>query len=123
MQKQRLANIELHLTPKQWAILMADEMRRYTSEVDFLKAIAKGTFRQSPYAAPLYALAQQVEEFGSGNGRGKRRAAIQLEQKLRDEFYAYRDLITNVNETIQNEAVWCREKCALRLSEFQFMIL
>ena len=40
---KRLDKIELHLTPKQWAIRLADEMRRYDSQQDFLKAVGKGT--------------------------------------------------------------------------------
>jgi hypothetical protein len=40
---KRLDKIELRLTPKQWAIRLADEMRRYPSQGEFMKAIAKGT--------------------------------------------------------------------------------
>ncbi len=66
---KRLDNIELKLTPKQWAIRLADEMRRYASEED-LKAIAKGTYRQSPYIKPFYALCVlwRVRESTSGVG-------------------------------------------------------
>ena len=39
---KRLVNIERQLTQKQWAIRQADEMRRYASQEDFLKAIGKG---------------------------------------------------------------------------------
>ena len=50
---KRLDKIELQLTPKQWAIRLADEMRRYPSQKDFLKAIGKGTYRQSPFTSAV----------------------------------------------------------------------
>jgi hypothetical protein len=45
----RLDKIEVQLTPKEWAIKLVDEIRRYPSKPEFLLAIAKGTFRESPY--------------------------------------------------------------------------
>ena len=57
----RLDKIEVELTPKEWAIKLADEIHRSPREQDFLRAIAKGTYRESPPVKPLFALAEQAE--------------------------------------------------------------
>jgi hypothetical protein len=55
---KRLDKIELQLTPKQWAIRLANEMGRDPSQEDFHRAMCNGTYRQSPSTKPFYALAE-----------------------------------------------------------------
>jgi type VI secretion system protein ImpG len=58
----RLNEMEIQLTPKQWGIRFADEIRRYVSQEDFMKSIAKGSYRKSPFMTPFHALAEQARE-------------------------------------------------------------
>ena len=38
---KRLDGIETHLTPKEWAIRLADEMRKYPDALAHMKALVK----------------------------------------------------------------------------------
>ena len=44
--QKRLDNVELQLTPKQWAIGLADEVRQYASGTDFFKGVAKRSYEE-----------------------------------------------------------------------------
>jgi hypothetical protein len=120
---RRLNNIELQLTPKLWAISVADEMRRYRSESEFLKAIAKGAYRQTPFTMPFYALAEQAHERWPEPNREHAMREIQLNCELRTEFQALKILINDVNKVIQTKAQTRRLKAALQLSKLQALIL
>ena len=61
---KRLDKIDLQLTPKQWAIRLADDIRRYPSLEAFRNGIAKGTYRQSPSIAPFFSLANRLKSVG-----------------------------------------------------------
>jgi hypothetical protein len=121
MTNKRLDGIECQLTPKQWAIKLADDMRRYPSEEDFLRAIAKGTYRQSPYAKPFHMLAKQAEQ--RWPERGGEKARVELNRKLRMEFHALKMLINNLNEAIKSKANTSRLKAELQLSKLKTLIL
>jgi len=114
---KRLDKIELQLTPKQWAIRLADEMRRCVSQDDFLKAIGKGTYRQSPFTKPFYTLAQQAQEHWPESSPENIRRREKLDRELRAEFQARKTLIINVNTTIKVKAETNRLKAALQLSK------
>ena len=121
--KKRLDKIELQLTPKEWAIRLADELRRHSSDADFLKSMAKGTYRELPFVRPFYALAEQAEEHCPGSKPEDIHATNQLNRKLRTEFHALKVLIAVVNETIQSKAETNRLKVALKLSTLHMLIL
>ncbi len=121
--QKRLDKIEVQLTPKEWAVRLADEMRRHSCQADFLKAIAKGTYRELPYVKPFYALGEQAEECHPGAKPGDIRAHHQLNRKLRTEFHALKVLIANVNETIESKAETNGLKAALKLSTLHVVIL
>ena len=93
-ESKRLDKIELQLTPKQWAIRLADEGRRYPSLEAFMKGIAKGTYRQSPFAAPFYWLPEQANERWPKDARRE----FELSNKLRMEFQALKTLINSIND-------------------------
>jgi hypothetical protein len=120
---KRLDKIELQLTPKQWAIRLADEMRRYASEEDFLKAIGKGTYRQSPFTKPFYALAQQAKERWPKQTPEHSFRGGELNRRLRMEFQALKMLINNINTAINIKAEMNRLKAALQLYRLQTLIL
>jgi hypothetical protein len=120
---KHLGNIERQLTPKLWAIRLADEMRRYRSEDDFLKAIGKGAYRQTPFTMPFYALAEQAHERWPEPNREHAIREIQLNCELRTEFQALKILISDVNKVIGSETQTRRLKAALQLSKLQTLIL
>jgi hypothetical protein len=120
---KRLDKIELHLTPKQWAIRLADEMRRYPSQEEFMKAIAKSICWQSPFAMPFYALAAQAQERWPHRNQEHIWLAFELNCKLRTEFQALKALINDVNTAIEIKAQRNRHKAAQQLYKLQTLIL
>jgi hypothetical protein len=115
---KRLDKIELQLTPKQWAIRLADESRRYPSHEAFMQGIAKGTYRQSPFAAPFYCLAEQAKEQWPKDARKK----FELSNKLRMEFQSLKSLINYINNEILMRADRDRLRGALQVSKLQNLI-
>jgi hypothetical protein len=120
---KRLDKMELQLTPKQWAIRLADEMRRYPSEKDFLKAIGKGTFRQTPFTKPFFVLAEQAHQRWPDENQEHRYKESELNRKLRMEFQALKVLINNINSAIKIKAEANKLKAELLLSKLQTLIL
>jgi hypothetical protein len=116
---KRLDMIELQLTPKHWAIRLADEMRRYASQEDFLKAIGRDTFRQSPFIKPYYYLAKQAEKRWPGDNR----KVVALSDKLREEFHVLKTLIYDINRDILVRGEMIRLKAKLQMSKARELIL
>jgi hypothetical protein len=122
-QNKRLDKIELQLTPKQWAIRLADEMRRYPSEKDFLKGIGKGTYRQSPFTKPFFILAEQAHQRWPERNQEHSHKVSELNRTLRMEFQALKMLINNINSAIKIKAEANKLKAELLLSKLQTLIL
>jgi hypothetical protein len=116
---KRLDKIELLLTPKQWAIRLADESRRYPSHEAFMQGIAKGTYRQSPFAAPFYCLAEQAKEHWPKDARKE----FDLSNKLRMEFQSLKSLINYINNEILIRAERDGLRGALQVSKLQIVSL
>lgn len=113
--------MEVSLTPKEWGIRLADDLRQHSGEADFLRAIAKGEFRDSPYVKPFYVLTQQAEERHPGSTTEEVRARHLLDRRLRTEFQALKTLIRDMNDIIGSEVEISRPKIrfqALQLREF-----
>jgi hypothetical protein len=115
---KRLDRLELELNPKQWAIKLADEMRRFPSRKDLLKSVARGTYQQSTLARPFYALAEQARERSP-----KGAAEIKLNRKLRSEFHALKALINDANDNMEINSRANRGKTAVQLFRLNSLIL
>ena len=118
----RLDNIEVQLTPKQWAIRLVDEIRKHPSESHFDRAVARGTTREAPFINPTYNLAEQAERCYPGNKPPSVNVRIQLERKLRTEFRALKLLIWKANGNISRNAEINGLKAALKLLTLQILI-
>jgi hypothetical protein len=98
-------------------------MRRYASKEDFLEAIGKGTYRQSPFTKPFYALAQQAKERWPKQTPEHGRREVELDRKLRMAYQALKMLINNINAEIEIRAETNRLKAAVQLYKLQTLIL
>jgi predicted protein tyrosine phosphatase len=116
---KRLDKIEIQLTPKQCAIRLADEMTRYASEEDFNKAIAKGTYWQSPYIKPFYALSEQAKERCPEDNCGE----VKRRDELRTEFLGLKLLIFQVNNEMLIKWGSNRLMVALQASKLRTLML
>jgi hypothetical protein len=120
---KRLDDLERGLTPKQWAMRLADDMRRYSSQEDFLKTIAKSTYRKSPFILPYYALAQQAKERYPDNIPASIRSRYELDCKLQEIFQTHKMLIIDINRVIEVMTATFRQKVALLLFKRRTLIL
>jgi hypothetical protein len=117
---KRLEKIEVQLTPAQWAIRLATEMRRYASRQDFLKAIAKGGYRDNPYLKPFFMLVKQAEE--EYPGKEKVEEAKWLSEYLHGEYHALETLIVDANETLGHRMPTLTSTVSLRLFQLEAII-
>jgi hypothetical protein len=83
----------------------------------------KGTYRQSPFVAPFWALGEQAQERWPERDPEHIREKVDLNRKLRMEFHGLKQLINDVNTTIENIAQMNGLKAALQLSKLHAMIL
>jgi hypothetical protein len=102
--QKRVDRIWVQLTPKDWAIWLADHIRKYQCQDDFMKAAAQGTLEKSPQFIPLFALARQAQGRQPGWKPEDIKAREKVDRKLRTEFLALKTLIVEVNKAIYIKA-------------------
>jgi hypothetical protein len=85
---KRLREIEIQLTPTQWAVGFAKQMRQHPSEKEFLKKLGRGThaFRELPFVKPFFALSEQAKTSHPRKNAHDVEAKNHLSQRLRKEF-------------------------------------
>ena len=121
---RRLDDIESNLTPKEWAIRLVDEIRKYPTQEAFLQAEAKaGRAEDSVLGRAYNALTDQAEKKYPDKGDNDVRAKIKLSQKLQGAYHALKLLVMEVNEDIQKRAEKAGLEAALRLSRLETTIL
>jgi len=123
--QKRLDTVDAALTPKEWAIRLVDEMRRYPSEIDFGRTIAKGKPEDSPAIKPFVALNKQGENSFPGweKKQDVYRAMIKRIKSLRTEFDALRKLAFDTNRIIRETGEIAALTAALKLSKLETAIL
>jgi hypothetical protein len=122
-QDKRLDEIERQLTPQEWAIRLADEIRKHPTVPDFMKSIIWGTYRNSPFMKPYWMLENQAEERHPGKNPEDIRARYQLHRKLRAEYHTLKMLIIKVNSKVEDKVETAGLNAALQLSRLHTLIL
>lgn len=120
--KKRIDKIEGQLTPKQWAISLADEMQKYPSQVAFFSSFGP-VLEELPWMKPFPAFDKLAEEKYPGKNSEDIRAKNQLTEKLSREYQVLKLLILDTNEIIQNRIGRAGLEAALKLSTLQTIIL
>jgi len=124
MVKKRLDEVEVQLTPKEWAIRLADEIRKHPSFDDAVKANLKIPNDESIFGdRPYQALARQVEDCHPGKKPEDIAAYNKLANKLWTEYDTLRTLIFQINRNIMERLEADGLKAALKLSTLQTVIL
>jgi hypothetical protein len=121
--KKRLENIESQLTPREWAIWLADEIRKYPSQDDLTRAELKIAHEESVFMKPYYGLDKQAEDRCPGNKPQDARAKNELVRKLRLEFHTLKSIILYVNSDIMWRAETLTLKAGLSWSILHTLIL
>ncbi len=99
---RRLDDVEIYLSPKEWAIQLTQQMRLYSNEEDFWKAIAKENYRDCLLIKPISKLDQQAQATYPDKSDISQR--IELSQKLRTEFQELKIFICKFNAIIERNA-------------------
>lgn len=120
--KKRLHQIELQLSPKDCAIWLVDEARKYPSGQYFLKAVAKGKFEEWPTIVPFHRLLEQAERRYPNRNPEEMKARKKLSRKLRTEFFFFRRLFFDVNEATEEKTTALGSRAALILCRFETLI-
>jgi hypothetical protein len=120
---KRLDGLEVNLTPKEFAIRLAREMREHPSQGDFWKSVAKREYRNWPWVLPFQKLDQQAKARYSGKRPEGIDQCMQHAWKLRTEFHTLTRLIRRANEIIENKAEEVTRKTSLKVSMLQNLIL
>jgi hypothetical protein len=120
---KRLDEIETHLTPTEWAIRLADEMRKYPDALAHIKALVKLPLRELPVQRPFFAFEKQAAEQHPGDMPDDIRARHRLTDALWHEFHMLKLLIRRVNEAMQQKVESLGLQIALRLSALHALIL
>jgi hypothetical protein len=120
--RNQLDGIEVELTPKEWAIGLVDEIRRYPCEQDFLRVLAKGQYHESPYVKPFFMLAKQAENLHPGHKPGDESARQKSSRDLRMEFQALKSLINDISREVEIKTEKSRLKISALTSQLQGLI-
>ena len=120
---KRLDEIETHLTPKEWAIRLADEMRKYPDPLAHMKALVKLPLHELPVQRPYFAFEKQADERHPGDNPDDIRARHRLTDALWNEFHTLKLLIRQVDQTMQRKVETISLQAALQLSALHALIL
>jgi hypothetical protein len=121
--KTRLDDIETYLTPKEWAIRLADESRKYPDALAHMKAMVKLPLDELPMQRPYFALEEQATKRHPGYKPDQIRARNRLREDLWAEFRTLALLIRLVNRTIQHQVEQVGLEAALRFAVLHGWIL
>lgn len=99
--QKRLDKVWLRLTPKEWAIWLADQIHKYPSLDEFMRAAREVPLRDSPPFIAFLALSRQAQERHPGSKPEAIEAQRKLETTLRTDFLMLKTLLIEVNRTIR----------------------
>jgi TonB family protein len=121
--EKRVDSIEVLLTPREWCIKLADEMRRQGSKGAHPEDLATETSPVSLNLIPSSRLAEHAGERGAGNKPEDNATKNQVNPKIRVGYLVMKALILKVNEAVKEKTVSLRLKVALELCTLYKLIL
>jgi hypothetical protein len=123
VRKKRLDAMELQLTPKEWAINLAHEMRLHPSEAEFARVVADKPYREWPWVKPFFKLCEQAEVRYPGNRPENISARNESARRLRTEFHSLKKLILKTNEIIRRKTEAIKLETRLKLALLHTLVL
>ncbi|HUI05548.1 MAG TPA: hypothetical protein VL486_00930 [Verrucomicrobiae bacterium] len=121
--EKRLEKIEIQLTPKEWAIRLADEQRQYPSSVECLRAAGKKTRQEYLVYRGFDALKKQADERHPGNNPSDIQLRSHTYKALRKEYHTLRMIVKVVGLAVAHQMEPLSLRIALRLSQLHALIL
>ena len=98
--QRRLEDVEIYLSPEEWAIQLTQQMRLYSTEEDFWTAVTKETYQECLFIKPLSKFDQQAQAAYPDKSDINQR--IELSQELRTEFQELKIFINKLNGITRN---------------------
>jgi len=121
---KRIENVETQLTPKEWAVRLADTIRNFPSEDEFHDSIlGYASADETPFMKPFFALKKQAEKRQPGNTPDDEDTQNRMSRKLRAEYQALKLLIFQCNEKMTHKADIWRLRASLQLSNMMILAL
>lgn len=117
--KKRLEKIEDKLTPKEWAIRFADEIRKYPS-IDELCLAQIKTGVSTVHTAQEKLVEQAAARHPGRKAYAEQRADV---KRTQIEFETLKNLVFKVNETVTKRAENAGTEAALKMQTLQTIIL
>jgi hypothetical protein len=116
--QKRLDKIEILMSPREWAIKLADEIRKYPNTDAYIRATSYDKARR-----PYVALDEQIEERYLGKKPEDARARSQLLRKLQIEYITLVSLILDINKYIGFKIEAMGLRAVLGLSRLHNLLL
>lgn len=105
--ENRIDLLERELTPKQWAIRLANAMRSFPTSSEFNHAASRLPWRDSPLGKPFFRIGEQADQSTRGRSEQKEKAnKAHLIQERWAEYTILRDLIYDANGAIVDRALF-----------------
>lgn len=123
MAKSRLDEMEMQLSPKEWAIRLADEIREYPGLQAYIEAALKSPASKAALYRPYRALQELAAKHHPGRKPEDITARNQLAKKLAMEFHALKQIILDINERLLKKEEVLGLSAALRLAQLQTLVL
>jgi hypothetical protein len=121
---KRIDNVELKLTPKEWAVRLADEMRKYPSENGFQFSLLNYlSDQETPFGKPFFILNKQAEEQHPGHKPEDIRSQHRIARNLRGEYQTLKKIIFQTNEKLKSKVEIWKLKASLQLSIIETLLL
>jgi len=118
-----LDSIEINLTPTQWAVSYADDIRRLPTNREALKALAKGAYVESPLVKPYNFLSQQAQDRHPESQPHEVSVRTQLTQNLVREYHLLTTLIRKINADLDANLATVALMSLQETSNFDLLVL
>jgi flagellar biosynthesis chaperone FliJ len=121
---KRIDNVEIQLTPKEWAIRLTDEFRKYPTENEFYRSLVNySSEKNTPFIKPFYILNKRAKQLHSGHKPEDIRTRHQIGRKLRAEYQTLKTLMLDTNEKIKHKVEIWKLKAYLQSSIMKSLML
>jgi hypothetical protein len=114
---------EINLTPREWAILTVDELRKHRSFDALLYSLSTEPVENTLFHKPMIALKAQIDARFPSTDPEDVRIKNKMTLALQKEYYTLTALVINVNRDIMGECEAIGLRTAMKLSRMETLAL
>jgi hypothetical protein len=121
---KRIDNLETRLTPKEWAIRIADEIRKYPSQHEYLRYLTEhSNINETLWVKPFAMLKQLSEELYPGKKPFEMQTQRDHTRKLQMEFLVLKSLIHEINTRARQNVEIMKPQFLLQMALLRIHIM